>query len=271
MNEEFLAGLEAEIRGAYYNAPPAAPGLCQVCTAPTTSEQYLLCSPCESAQSSGHQLAHDVVPLSWAPMPEGLDYGTHSYSGQGYLDLRQYKTPEAVQTQWRRLRSLFILAFAKHSACIVPDSDSRAYAITHVPSTSGQRNGTHPIETLLYGNFRDDRPRVTPEYVGEVGAPRAHRRQLNPSNWRIDPTQMQGAERVLILDDTWVTGGHAQSLAAAFAAIGVSARVIVLGRALDPRRNDHGSYLAEHRPALFDSSICPVHRVQHGSEHGVTA
>ena len=263
MNEEFLATLEAEIRGTYYNVPAAQPGLCEVCAAPTTNDSYTLCSPCETASTSGFGLARGVIPLSWAPMPEGLDYGTHSYSGQGYLDLRQYKTPNANPAQWRRLQSLFLLAFAKHGNCIVPDLDTRPYAITHVPSTSGERPGQHPIETLLYGNFKQDRPRVLPEYVGEPGAGRSQRRQLNPANWQIDSDQMQDVDRVLILDDTWVTGGHAQSLAAAFAGIGVAARVIVLGRAIDPRRRDHGRYLEAHNPVLFDSGICPVHRVRH--------
>lgn len=262
MSEGGFDRRDVEIRGAYTNVPPPAPGLCAVCTAPTTSPVYARCSPCETAANSGIQVARDMIPLSWAPMP-GATGEAARYSGQGYLDLSQYKTVEATPAQSRRLRSLFMLAMSKHQRCILPDWPTRTCAIAHVPSTSGLRTGAHPLEELLLGFFHINIPRVNPQYVGQVGGNRNQRRMLNPENWRINSEELQGASRVLILDDAWVTGGHAQSLAAAFARIGVNSRILVLGRVLDPRRDDHGSYLETHPPALFNSDICPVHRVRH--------
>jgi hypothetical protein len=106
-------------------------------------------------------------------------------------------------------------------------------------------------------------PRVVPEYGGQMGGDRNQRRGLSTANWHIDPGQLDGAQRVLILDDTWVTGGHVQSLAGAFEGIGVRARAMVLGRAIDPGRIDHGTYLHDFDPTPFDASVCPVHRVRH--------
>ncbi len=196
-------------------------------------------------------------------MPEGLDYGTHAYSGQGYVDLRQYKTPQAVPAQWRRLSSLFLLAFSKHGDCLVPDMATRPFALAFVPSTSGLRPGRHPLETMLSPYFKTERPRVQAQYRGDSSLTRGQRRLLNPDIWSLDTDHLGNIDRVLIFDDTWVTGGHAQSLAAAFERIGLTSRIIVLGRAIDPRRKDHGTFLQTHRPGVFDADVCPVHRLAH--------
>lgn len=192
------------------------------------------------------------MPLSWAPM-----------NAQGYQDLSQYKEATGTPEQIDRLRILLWLALSKHSGCIIPNGAERPFAVTHVPSTSGQRQGPHPLETHLLSMIAPLRPRATPTYVGPSGGDRNARRVLRPDFWDIDTATLGGAQRVLILDDTWVTGSHAQSIAAAFELRGVQTRIVVLGRALDPTRNDHGGYLTMHLPEPFDSDICPVTRVVH--------
>lgn len=244
--------LERVIRGAYRNVPPVGPGLCELCSAPTTSQSYTHCRPCESYLGSGVQLAQGgVVPLSWAPM-----------DSQGYQDLRQYKEASVTPDQLGRLRTLFALAFTRHSACLAKKDDTRPLAVTYIPSTSGLRQGPHPFGENFMSMLSDNVPQVETRYIGPLGGTRNSRRTLAPAHWEIDtPAQTPG--RVLVFDDTWVTGGHAQSVAAAFEQQGVAARIVVLGRALDPSRGDHGSFLRSHPADPFDSSICPVHRVVH--------
>lgn len=258
MTSPSFADLERLIRGTYTNVPPAVPGLCNVCTAPTSGPQYSLCLPCEHRANSGYPLARGVVPLSWAPMAP-----VNGYSAQGYLDLRQYKEPDYDELQIARLRTLLYLAIAKHAECVLPEYRTRSFAIAHVPSTSGERDGPHPVAERFVTMFSPDAPRVVPEYVGRVGGDRNGRRAFNPANWHIEAEQLGDAGRVLIIDDTWVSGGHAQSLAAAFEGKGIAARTVVLGRAIDPNRTDHGSFLRAHDPQPFDSDVCPVHRVRH--------
>ena len=243
---------ERRIRGAYRNVPAHASGLCGVCSAPTSGPGYELCVPCEGQANSGHRLAHGVIPLSWAPK-----------GAQGYQDLTQYKEPTATTEQIDRLRILLWLAFTRHADCIIPDRLTRPFAVTHVPSTSGLRGELHPLEVHLLSMIATARPRATPTYVGPIGGDRNSRRTLSPDHWQIDPQTLERAQRVLILDDTWVTGSHAQSIAAAFEAMGVAARIVVLGRALDGTRTDHGNYLTANPSEPFDSNICPVHGIRH--------
>lgn len=244
--------LERVIRGAYRNVPAHVPGLCAICSAPTSSASYNHCVPCDVFQRSGVQLARGgVVALSWAPM-----------DSQGYQDLRQYKEPTVTPEQLGRLRTMFALAFRRHSVCLAKKDDGSPLAVAHIPSTSGLRPGPHPFEQNFMNMLSADVPRAQARYVGPAGGTRNSRRSLTPEHWEIDlpPTPIG---RVLVLDDTWVTGGHAQSVAVAFEQRGVSARIVVLGRALDPSRNDHGTFLRANPPAPFDSSICPVHREAH--------
>lgn len=254
IDEEIADAYERRIRGTYRNAAPRGPGLCDVCSAPTSKPEYRLCYTCEGQASSGVKLASGgVIPLSWARM-----------DAQSYLDLRQYKESTAATEQIDRLRILLWLAFTKHADCIIPDRTTRPFALTHVPSTSGLRTDSHPLEVQIMSLLAPDRPRATPAYIGPVGGQRNDRRVLRPDHWAIDAQALNGAERVLIIDDTWVTGSHAQSVAAAFEAAGINARIVVLGRALDPRRTDHGNYLTAHPAAPFASDICPVTGMRHG-------
>lgn len=81
-----------------------------------------------------------VVPLSWAPM-----------DSQGYQDLRQYKEPSATADQLGRLRTMFALAFSRHTTCIASSDPSRPLGVAHIPSTSGLRPGEHPGPPPSFG------------------------------------------------------------------------------------------------------------------------
>lgn len=126
--------------------PPPGPGLCELGSAPTTSQSYSHCVPCDAYLRSGIQLAQSgVVPLSWAPM-----------DSQGYQDLRQYKEPSVTPDQLGRLRTMFALAFTRHSGCLAKKDDTRTLAVTYVPSTSGLRPGPHPLSENFISMLSDD-------------------------------------------------------------------------------------------------------------------
>lgn len=251
------AELEVLIRGTYINVPPARPGLCRVCTVPTSGPGWDLCLPCQGHSRSGYRLARDVIPLGWSPKTQA-----HGYSAQSYTDLSQYKEPSTPSDHLTRLRALMSLAFNRHGSCILPDFKSRPFAVSYVPSTSG-RPAHQPAVEQFVKMFAADIPRVVPAFRGQVGGDRNARRAFAPNNWEIPAGVPEEVERVLIIDDTWVTGGHAQSVAAAFELAGMRSRVVVLGRALDPNRTDQGSFLRAHPSEAFDSFRCPVHRVVH--------
>jgi hypothetical protein len=129
--------------------------------------------------------------------------------------------------------------------------------VVPVPSTS--RPGVHALarvpglERVIADAFPEARWEPTllcrsgAENAGEV--PLAHMRP-HPCGFVVDPNRVKVvARRVLLLDDTYVSGARAQSAAAALRIAGVHAVVIVpLGRVLRPDQVPlHASFLRRHR------------------------
>jgi len=79
-------------------------------------------------------------------------------------------------------------------------------------------------------------------------------RNFNPTHFAVPPTD---AQHVLLLDDTWTTGGHLQSVSAALKAAGVG-RVtgLAVARWLDPGWANTKPFI-DSLPPTFDPALCP--------------
>jgi len=100
-------------------------------------------------------------------------------------------------------------------------------SVAVVPSGRG-RPGGHPLPGLV-------RSCVDVPLIGLSVAPEeaAHRRGVDPRWLRVDGA-VAGAD-VLVVDDTWVSGGSAQSAAVALKLAGARrVAIIVIGRYLNP-------------------------------------
>jgi hypothetical protein len=84
-------------------------------------------------------------------------------------------------------------------------------------------------------------------------------RSLDPAHFRVDPPGPARDAHVLVIEDTWVTGGHSQAIAVALKLAG-AAKVTVLPicRLLSPAWSPNLTYshTAHRRP--WRSDICPV-------------
>ena len=69
-------------------------------------------------------------------------------------------------------------------------------------------------------------------------------------------------EHVLLIDDTWTTGGHVQSAAAALKAAGAGRVVaVVLGRHLNASYADTAILVEKARLRRFSWETCCLHRM----------
>ena len=84
-------------------------------------------------------------------------------------------------------------------------------------------------------------------------------RSFRPENFVV-ANQVAG-QHVLLIDDTWTTGGHAESTAAALKRAG-AARVtlLVLARWLDSRRGRTEEFVKTELTQDFDPDVCPFDR-----------
>ena len=217
--------------------PPGAPGVCEVCLR-FTDGSFPTCYPC------GHRAryADAVLPLSYT-----------GYDGQLYHVLAQYKR-QRNQTVARQLRLQLAAVLWRfldtHERCLgrAAGAGSRFDIVTTVPSSDAVRDEMHPLRSIvgeLAGPTRDRFQRLLTRSTLEAEKRDVVVEKFAPS------AELSGAS-VLLIDDTWVSGGSVQSAAGALKVAGSGAvGVLVFGRLIDQAYEDQGERLAA-LPKQFD-------------------
>jgi phosphoribosylpyrophosphate synthetase len=157
-------------------------------------------------------------------------------------DLRRYKSDRVAAAEAAaaaaRLRELLaaFLAGRGHSVWAAAGMTAGPTAVAVVPSGQG-RAGPHPLAGVVRSCV--DLPLVRLSIVpAEI-----HVRGVNPGWVRVNDPVADGD--VLVVDDTWVSGGSAQSAAAALKLAGAHrVAVVVLGRHVNPADPRSAAFLA---------------------------
>ncbi len=202
-----------------------------------------MCFACRSiARRLGVFLA-PVFPVRLCPLPSPL-----------YAVLMGYKEAPVREARDRfapMVRMLVSQYAAAHAPCLAAAAGGALDAVLPVPSTA------RPSGAPLAGVEGLDRAACAhvlatwvPGALIRAAAPVGHMRPdagafTVPSSLR----HLIDGRRVLLLDDTYVSGARSQSAAAALRRAGARAVVIVaLGRVLRPDRSArHADFLARHR------------------------
>ena len=213
-----------------------------------------MCFACRSvAQRLGAALA-PVFPVRLCPLPSPL-----------YTVLVGYKeapVDEARERYAPMVRKLLAHFAAEHAPCLAAAAGGTLHAVLPVPSTA--RPGGAPLARV---------PGLAAAVCAQLGAvdwlPRALVRAEAPvGHMRPDAdafTVLAAARdqvagrRVVVLDDTYVSGARAQSAAVALRHAGARGVVImVVGRVLRPGRSAlHGSFLSRQRGRVPQAGAAP--------------
>jgi hypothetical protein len=208
--------LRARVQGVPALYQPLVTATCSVCRGPV-QPGFVRCYQCGQHEQHGHGLLADaVVPVSYAI--RGTPFAE---------ELWRYKAGSSWtgHSSYTSLLALLLLFLHEHGGCVWRRAGMRAPdCLAVVPSGCG-RPGRHPLLRMVT-------PYVTLPVaqldirVGE------HSRDLDVRRFRAGP--VAGA-RVLLLDDTWVSGASAQSAAAACKLAGAAqVAIVALGRHLNP-------------------------------------
>lgn len=237
-----------EVAGPYENflvpVPARGQDVCRVCH--TTVDGWPTCFPCaQSSKVVGAGSADAVSFVSLAPRDEQMATELASYKDTRTLPrLRQQKTLglAAVLLKWLLL----------HERCLARRAGLDAFDfVTSVPSTRGRT--PHPLAELAAMRIAG-----TPDRYRDLLL--VNRIDLDDRAHAVDRYRVDGAlegQRVIVIDDTWTTGAHAQSASAALKSAGASAvGVVVIGRWFNPGYQDQRSWLTRHRAAGWDWSNC---------------
>jgi hypothetical protein len=186
---------------------------CQVCRGPARAG-FARCYRCDLHwRAAGSLLADAVVPIRYAVKGTPLA-----------RDLWRYKWDDDVAAA-ERLRRILRDFLRDHAGCVQRAARMAGPPgrLAVVPSGQG-RPGGHPLAGLVASCLT-----LPPVRLALGPQPLARGREIDPGWVRVDDAV--AGESVLVVDDTWVSGGSAQSVAAALKRAGViRVAVVVLGR-----------------------------------------
>lgn len=230
------------------NIVAAGPGICRVCWT-FMNPDFETC----------HKCAHQPDCLD-AMVP--ITYSEHL--GQMHLALRNYKDADSVGIRRHdaiRLSAILWRFLRDHESCVARAAGVDGFdLVTIVPSSNTERDQQSAFAELTgWIEPIKSRLRRTLEPTGEVEG-----REFDSNRYR-SIADFSG-KSVLLLDDTWATGGHAQSAAHALKAAGAKeVALVVIGRHVrrdfEPVRGSGETCgdILDALPESFDWTTCAVH------------
>lgn len=221
------------------NARPPSRG-CRLCRGVPSTKGYDLCYSCERYASR----------LSCA---DSLGFVFYASAGSVFGDM-MHRYKEAAHGDFYDLfKALVPYALTRHRRCIEQFGRTRPDAWAVVPSLRRGRPSPHPLVHLA-APFLAHLPRIDLRASDDVNEDRSFR----PANFTV---YGELGNHVLLLDDTWVGGGHLQSAAAAVKQAGAEEVTgLVFARWLEPDRSYTREFMAD-LTEEFDPDICPFHGV----------
>jgi len=226
--------------GGYLRNPIRETGVtCSICATPLTPG-WTRCGPCERHLGAGlGRTADAVAPLVYAV--EGR---------QSHYVMRGYKAHPPVEEHRTVVALLCLLALQTHTTCTGRIVGAPVTHWSTVPSLPA-RPGEHPLRrivaTAAYGS---EVPIVATDRV-------THPRSMRTDHFRAGAT-LARRSHVLLLDDTWVGGGHAQSAVLALRTAGAAfVSVLVVARYLKEGFGDNARFIRERLTRDYDPQICP--------------
>lgn len=233
---------------AMRNIVAAGSGICRVCWG-FIDPDYETCYRCDSQLDS----LDAVVPITYSEHLGQMHLALRNYKDGSTAGIRRHDAIRLAAILWRFLRD--------HERCVARAAGVDAFdLVTIVPSSSPERN-KHSAFAELTSWIEPIKLRLqrTLEPTGKVEG-----REFDADRFRsiADPS----GKAVLLLDDTWATGDHAQSAAYALTAAGAQkVALVVIGRHVrrdfEPVRGS-GETCGDILDGLsedFDWTTCAVH------------
>jgi len=226
-----------------------------MCCGPT-SPRFAHCFACRTVARRLNLPLTPVIPVQLCPV-----------TGPLYAALMGYKESsiDEVRRQFAgRVRDLFSRFLAVHRACLVAAIGGGVDVVLAVPSTSrpggASLEGVDGLPELVLSGLGGQAcwvPAALQRASGAIGHmhPNRHAFAVPRSARRVI-----GTSRVLLLDDTYVSGSRAQSAAAALRLSGAQSVVVVpAGRVLRPERFvTHAAFIAAQPVSEGHRSRCVV-------------
>jgi predicted amidophosphoribosyltransferase len=225
---------------------PPGRGVCAVCWT-AVDPDFRLCFQCNAARNEfRRRLSEVVVPIALAVKREQLAHELWHYKYDLDASVRTRLGTRLAAVLWR-----FLGEHEQHiaEAAHVPEFD----IVTTVPGTR-EREGEHPLEHIVGTIVGQTKGRFEPLLTRGPGA------GTSPHTLAADKYQAIRTLRdraVLLIDDTWTTGGNAQSAALTLRSAGAATvAIVVIGRHFDRSFRDCEAYYQQAKARKFSWDLC---------------
>lgn len=222
--------------GGYLRNPIWQPGMtCDDCATPV--DGYRRCYQCR------RHLVH-------SGLADATAFLTYAVAGQksGYV-MRGYKAHPAVTEHRMVVGLLLMLALHEHTACLSSLADGPVTHWAIVPSLPA-KVGRHPLRSLVAGHA------VGSEATLSASPDVRHPREVHPEHFVSDPIPPKS--HVLLIDDTWASGGHAQSAVLTLRRAGAErVSVLVVARWVREEFAENREFIQQIAERDYDPDICP--------------
>lgn len=228
--------------------PEGDPTICSLCRT-FSNPAYDRCRTCDRHP----ELLDVVVPISYSEHLGQLHVALRSYK-DGFPQERSYAMPRLAAILWKFL--------AAHEPCVARAAGVGGLdLVTTVPSSTPARDDERASLRTIASWCQPIASRFERVLAatGDVPAGRAYDERRYRATTRLTDRD------VLLIDDTWATGGHALSAASALRDAGArTVALVVIGRHVNrgwepvvggPTCGE----LLDGLPRAFDWSVCTVH------------
>jgi len=225
------------IAGGYLRNPVRVKRVtCADCLTPVVG--YDLCFTCKGHHAQGG-------------LADAIAFLTYAIAGQKSSHvMRGYKAPRPVTEHRQVVALLLLVALENHLGCgeVLAGRPVTHWAV--VPSLPA-KPPAHPLRGLVTGRAKGIEVRLAA--AGSVQQPRA----ISSDHFTCGVRLPQGSH-VLLIDDTWATGGHLQSAVLALRKAGATrVSALVAARWLKEDYGDNKSFIAELADRDYNPLICP--------------
>lgn len=211
---------------------------CPTCRTPI-GPQYHYCWSCQNHVNISLGRADHVAALAYAIEGQQSHYLMRNYKGETpILELRII------------VSLLAAVGLRYHLKCLEAIAERPVTHWSTVPSLPA-KPGEHPLHVAI-------RPilRKLPEVHLTAALNPAAPREFRSDHFQATPVPSQS--HVLVIEDTWVSGGHAQSAAYAVRKAGASTvSILSLARYLKEDYGNNREFMNKHLSSDFDPMICP--------------
>jgi predicted amidophosphoribosyltransferase len=229
------------------NVPPPGTGICATCKTFVDGEHYSTCLACSRQPS----LLDAVVPITYSAHLGQIHTALRTYKEPGSADVKRFASIRLTAILWRFL--------AAHEACIAAAAGIERFSmVTTVPSSSKERDERGSLRQIVeWCAPIEQRFQRVIAPTDEVGPGRGYDERRYAATAALD------GKSVLLVDDTWTGGGHAQSAAYTLREAGaVKVGFVAIGRHVRPDWQVSGASCEQLLAALpnrFRWDTCAAH------------